>query len=165
MPNKILLKQNLHSPKRKAAILDDLGYCFLRLGWFEEAAKVYTEYPNILPFDNDARFFLASAYASLGWKGDAVKELGTILASDPDDVLACHNLALCYRDMGWSKDSLEEMRKTKAYAMISGNPEEKELIGSSLAHLEHEIENGDDGGIPLCAGWAPSFQECLITDA
>ena len=30
-------------PESRAAILDDLGYCFLRLGWFEEAVKVYTQ--------------------------------------------------------------------------------------------------------------------------
>ena len=134
-------------PKGKAAILDDLGYCFLRLGWFEEAAKVYTEYLNILPFDNDARFFLASAYASLGWKWDAIKELRTILASDTNDVLARHDLALCYRNMGWMKESLEEMKIANANAMICGNVDENEVVKSSLAQLEHEIENGDDGGI------------------
>jgi tetratricopeptide (TPR) repeat protein len=48
-------------PESRAAILDDLGYCFLRLGWFEEAIKVYTKLLEANPSDNDSRFFLASA--------------------------------------------------------------------------------------------------------
>lgn len=134
-------------PESRTTILNELGYCCLRLGWFEDAVKIYKEYVELLPSDNDGRFFLASAYASLKWTGDAIEELRTILASDPNDVLGHHDLALGYRDMGWMKESLEEMEIAKAKAMIYGNPEEKEIIGSSLVHLEHEIENGDEGGI------------------
>jgi hypothetical protein len=72
--------------------------------------------------------------------------LRTILASDPDDVLACHDLALCYRDLGWMKESLEEMKIANDKAMIYGNPEEKEVVKSSLVNLEQEIENEDDDG-------------------
>lgn len=131
-------------PEWRAAILDELGYCFLRLGWFEEAVKIYTHLLKTNSSDNDWRFFLASAYASLKWTGDAIEELRTILASDPNDVLARHDLALCYRDIGWMKESLEEMKRADAYALIYGNPEEKEIIKSSLVNLEQEIENGDD---------------------
>jgi len=133
-------------PKRRAAILDDLGYCFLRLGWFEEAANAYTEYLKILPSDNDGRFFLASAYASLKWTGDAIEELRTILSSDPNDVLARHELALCYRNMEWMKESLEEMKIANAKAMIYGNTNEKEVVKSSLSNLEEEMENGNEDG-------------------
>jgi tetratricopeptide (TPR) repeat protein len=59
-------------PKGRLPILDDLGYCFLKLGWFEDAVNAYTEYFKILPLDNDGRFFLASAYTSSGWKCDAI---------------------------------------------------------------------------------------------
>jgi tetratricopeptide (TPR) repeat protein len=134
-------------PESRAAILHDLGYCFLKLGWFKEAIKVYTQLIEANPSDNDSRFFLASAYASLKWTNDAIEELRTILSTDLNDVLAHHDLGLCYRDMGWMKKSLEEMKIANAKAMIYGSPEEKEVVGSSLAHLEHEIENGDDGGI------------------
>ncbi len=79
----------------REAILNELGYCFLRLGWFEEAVKIYEEYLKLLPSDNDGRFFLASAYASLKWTGDAIEELRTILSTDQNDVLARHDLALC----------------------------------------------------------------------
>jgi len=131
-------------PEGRAAILDDLGYCSLRLGWFEEAVKIYSEYLTILPSNNDGRFYLASACASLGWKNDAIRELKAILTSDPDDVLARHGLALCYRNMGWMKESLEEMRKADACAAKYGSPDEKEIVESSLAHLEEEIDSGDD---------------------
>jgi tetratricopeptide (TPR) repeat protein len=131
-------------PESRAAILDDLGYCFLKLGWFEEAIKVYTHLLEANPSDNDSRFFLASAYASLKWMGDAIEELRTILSSDPNDVLARHDLGLCYRNMGWMKESLEEMKRTEANAMIYGNADENEVVKSSLAHLEKEIENGDE---------------------
>ena len=30
-------------PGGRATTLNSLGYCFLRLGWFEEAVKVYTQ--------------------------------------------------------------------------------------------------------------------------
>jgi hypothetical protein len=63
-----------------------------------------------------------------------------------NDVLAHHDLALCYRDLGWMKESLEMMRKANEKAMVYGNPKEREVITSSLAHLEHEIENGDEDG-------------------
>jgi Tfp pilus assembly protein PilF len=103
-------------PEWRAAILNELGYCFLRLGWFEDAVKIYKEYLEFLPSDNDGRFFLASPYASLKWTSDAMQELRTILDSDPHDVLAHHDLALCYRDMGWMKESLEEMKIANAKA-------------------------------------------------
>jgi tetratricopeptide (TPR) repeat protein len=130
----------------RAAIFYDLGYCFLKLGWFEEAIKVYTKLLQTNPSDNDSRFYLASAYASLKWTNDAIKELRTILSTDPNDVLAHHDLALCYCDLGWMKESFEEMKIAHSKAMIYGNPKEKEVVISSLAHLEHEIENGDEDG-------------------
>jgi tetratricopeptide (TPR) repeat protein len=133
-------------PESRTTILSELGYCFLRLGWFEEAVKVYTELLRANPFDNDSRFYLASAYASLKWTGDAIEELRTILDSDPNDVLAQHDLALCYRDMGWMKESLEEMKRAEADAVIYGNADEKQLVKSSLANLEQEIENGGESG-------------------
>jgi tetratricopeptide (TPR) repeat protein len=133
-------------PKSRAAILRDLGYCFLRLGWFEDAVKIYKECLELLPSNNDDRFFLASAYASLKWANDAIEELRTILSTDPNDVLAHHDLGLCHRDLGWMDESLEEMKIACTKAMIYGNPEEKEVVISSLAHLEHEIENGDEDG-------------------
>jgi tetratricopeptide (TPR) repeat protein len=133
-------------PKSRAAILGELGYCFLRLGWFEEAIKVYTQLLKANPADNDSRFFLASAYASLKWTNDAIEELRTILSTDLNDVLAHHDLGLCYRDLGWMKESLEEMKIANAKAMIYGNPEEKEVVKSSLSNLEQEIENEDEDG-------------------
>jgi len=133
-------------PDSRAAILDDLGYCFLKLGWFEEAVKIYKEYLELLPFDNDGRFFLASAYASLKWTDNAIEELRIILASDPNDVLVRHDLALCYRNMGWMKESLEEMKIAYTKATIYGNSEEKKVVKNSLANLEYEIENGDGNG-------------------
>jgi len=133
-------------PKGRLPILDDLGYCFLKLGWFQEAVNAYTEYLKILPSDNDGRFFLASAYASLKWTNDAIEELRTILSTDLNDVLAHHDLGLCYRDMGWMKESLEEMKIANAKAMIYGNTNEKEVVKSSLSNLEQEIENGDENG-------------------
>jgi tetratricopeptide (TPR) repeat protein len=135
-----------NEPKSRTAILHDLGYCFLRLGWFEDAVKVYKEYLKLLPFDNDGRFFLASAYASLKWTNNAIEELRTILSIDPNDVLGHHDLSLCYRDLGWMKESLEEMKIANAKAMIYGNPEEKEVVKTSLANLEQEMENGDEDG-------------------
>jgi len=133
-------------PKSRAPILDELGYCFLRLGWFEEAVKIYTQLLKANPTDNDSRFFLASAYASLKWTRDAIEELRTILSTDMNDVLAHHDLGLCYRDMGWMKESLEEMKIANAKAVIYGNSEEKEIVKSSLSNLEEEMENGDDDG-------------------
>jgi hypothetical protein len=44
------------------------------------------------------------------------------------------------------KESLEEMKIANAKAMIYGNPEEKEVVKSSLVNLEHEIENEDEDG-------------------
>ena len=131
---------------KKAVILGDIGYCFLRLGWYEDAVKAYTQYLEICPSNNDARFFLASAYASLKWTDEAITELKAILRSYPTDVLARHDLALCYRDKGWLRESLEEMRKANEYAATYGNAEEKEIIKSSLGHIEEEVQDGDEDG-------------------
>jgi tetratricopeptide (TPR) repeat protein len=131
---------------KKVAILGNIGYCFLRLGWYQDAVKAYTQYLQIYPTDNDGRFFLASAYASLKWTDEATTELNTILSSDPTDVLARHDLALCYRDNRWLKESLEEMRKASDYATTYGNAEEKEIIKSSLNHIEGEFQDGDEDG-------------------
>ena len=67
-----------NEPESRAKIFNDLGYCFLKLGWFEEAVKVYTKLLKANPTNNDSRFFLASAYASLKWTDDAIQELRTI---------------------------------------------------------------------------------------
>jgi len=135
-----------NDPMGRTAILNELGYCFLRLSWFEEAVKIYKEYLKLLPSDNDGRFFLASAYASLKWTGDAIEELRTILSTNSDDVLAHHDLALCYRDIGWMKESLEEMRRANTKATIYGNSDKKKIVKNSLTHLEQEIANGDEDG-------------------
>jgi tetratricopeptide (TPR) repeat protein len=130
--------------KDRLSVFDELGYCFLRLGWYETAVKTYDQILKVNPSDNDSRFYRASAYASLKWIDEAIQELKIILASDPTDVLARHDLALCYRSKGWMQESLEEMKTAKKYAETYSNPEEKEVVESSLKNLEEEIENGDD---------------------
>jgi len=135
--------------ERRASILGDLAYCLLRLGWFEEAIRVCAEYLKIRPTDNDARFYLASAYASMKWTDEAINELGIILASNSTDVLARHDLSLCYRNKGWIRESLQEMRKANAYAATYGNLEEKEVVETSLKHIEEEIESGDDDSMEI----------------
>ena len=130
--------------KDKLAVFNELGYCFLHLGWFEDAAKIYNKILEVNPSDNDSRFFRASAYASFKWNDEAIQELKIILTSDPTDVLAWHDLALCYRSKGWRQEAIEEMRTAKKYAETYGNPEEKEVIESSLKNLEEEIETGGD---------------------
>ena len=129
---------------KRAVLLKEMGYCFLRLGWFENAVPLFTQYLEAFPGDNDARFYLASAYASLKWTDESIKELRTILASDPTDLLSHHDLAMCYRDKGWLKESLEVMKRANAHAMIYGDPVERELIENGLVNLEHENENGGD---------------------
>jgi tetratricopeptide (TPR) repeat protein len=133
-------------PLKRAASLKELGYCYLRLGWFEDAIKIYKELLEVYPHDPDIRFYLASAYASLKWTDEAIAELKTILRSDPTDVLARHDLSLCYRDKGWLKESLEEMRKANEYAAVFGNAEEKKIVESSLGHIEEETQDGDEDG-------------------
>jgi len=133
-------------PLKRAASLKELGYCYLRLGWFEDAMKIYKQLLEVYPDDADIRFFLASAYASLKWTDEAIIELKTILRLDPTDVLARHDLSLCYRDKGWLRESLEEMRKANEYAATYGNADEKEIIKSSLGHIEEEIQEGDEDG-------------------
>ena len=49
----------------RLSVFDELGYCFLRLGWYEDAVKTYEQILEVNPSDNDSRFFRASAYASL----------------------------------------------------------------------------------------------------
>ncbi len=133
-------------PEMRVATLDPVGYCYLRLGWYEDAIKVYKQLLEVYPHDPDIRFYLASGYASLKWTDEAIAELKTILRSDPTDVLARHDLGLCYREKGWLRESLEEMRKANEYAATYGNPEEKEIVESSLGHIEEEIKDGDEDG-------------------
>lgn len=145
-----LYREKISSANLKPNILYELGYCYLRLGWFKEAVEVYNQYIEANPSNPDARFFRASAYASLQWTDEAIKELRIILSSDSTDVLARHELALCFRDKGWIKESLNEMKRANAYAMIYGNPEEQGIVASSLTNLEGEIENGNDDRHTAC---------------
>jgi tetratricopeptide (TPR) repeat protein len=131
-----------------SSCLNDLAYCYLRLGWFSDAIHILNRCLELDPSDLDARFYRASAYASLKWTEEAMKELKTILTLDPTDILSRHDLALCYRDKGWLKDALEEMKRANAYAMIYGNSEEKDLVESSLTNLEQDMENEDDDDTP-----------------
>lgn len=126
----------------RATILKRLGQCFLHLRRHEEALKTYAQYLEIYPSDNDGKFFLAHAYACLGWYDEAIVELKNILAFDPSDILARHGLALCYRDTGRLEEALREMKRANVNAMSYGVPDEREIVKSSLAHIEHEVKNG-----------------------
>lgn len=128
--------------ENRATIFRNLGQCFLDLRQHEEALKAYTQYLEILPSDNDGRFFLAHAYACLGWYDEAIAELKSILASDPSDILARHGLALCYRDTGRLEQALTEARSANEYAINYGRQDEREIVMGSLTHIEHEIKNG-----------------------
>jgi tetratricopeptide (TPR) repeat protein len=128
--------------KNRATIFNKLGQCFLDLRLHEEALKAYAQFLEVYPSDNDGRFFLAHAYACLGWYDEAIVELKSILASDPSDFLARHGLALCYRDTGRLEEALREIRRANVYATNYGTPDEREIVKSSFAHIEHEIKNG-----------------------
>jgi tetratricopeptide (TPR) repeat protein len=128
--------------KNRATIFNKLGQCFLDLGWHEEALKAYAQFLEVYPSDKDGRFFLAHAYACSGWYDEAIVELKSVLASDPSDILARHGLALCYRDTGRLEEALREVRRANEYAMNYGRPDEREIVASSLAHIEYEVENG-----------------------
>ncbi len=128
--------------ENRATIFNKLGQCFLDLRRYEEALKAYAQYLEVCPSDNDGRFFLAHAYACLGWYDEAIVELKSILASDSSDILARHGLALCYRDTGRLEEALKEIRGANVYAMNYGAPDEREIVKSSLAHIEHETKNG-----------------------
>jgi tetratricopeptide (TPR) repeat protein len=140
--NQCLLVED--GPDERADILCELGFCFLRMGWYEDAVKIFSQHLQANPFDNDSRFYLASGYASMGWIEQSTAELRKILACDPTDVLACHALGLCFKDQGWVKESLEIMRVAKDQAAVHGTQEEKEIIDQSLANLEKEIEEGEE---------------------
>jgi Tfp pilus assembly protein PilF len=131
-------------PDERANILCELGFCFLRMGWHEDAVRIFSQHLQTNSFDNDARFYLASAYASMGWTNESVTELRKILASDPTDVLAYHALALCYRDRHWLQEALEIMKAGKEQAAVYGNQEEKEIVEESLADLEKDIKKGGE---------------------
>ena len=136
--------KNQTDPESRLFILKELGYCYLRLHWLKEAVEAFDQCLKGNPFDNDARFYRANAYASLKWTDEAIKELRIILALDPNDVLARHDLALCYRDKGWRKESLHEMKKANDKARIYGYADEQKIVASSLSHIEDETNNGDD---------------------
>ena len=123
-----------------------MGYRYLRLGWYENAVKVYKQLIEVYPHGADMRFFLASAYASMKRTDQAITELKTILRFDPTDVLGRHDLALCFRNKGWLKESFEEMKKANEYAATYGNADEKKIIKSSLRHIEEEIGDGNEDG-------------------
>ena len=128
--------------KNRATIFKKLGQSFLDLRRYEEALKAYAQYLEVHPSDNGGRFFLAHIYACLGWYDEAIVELKSILASDPSDILARHGLALCYRDTGRLEEALREVRRANVNAMNYGAFDEREIVASSLVHIEHEIKNG-----------------------
>jgi len=136
--------KNQTEPESRLFILKELGYCYLRLNWFKEALEAFDQYLKGNPFDNDARFYKANAYASLKWNDEAINELRIILALDPNDVLAQHDLALCYRDKGWGKEALHAMKKANDKARIYGYADEQKIVASSLSHLEDETNKGDN---------------------
>jgi tetratricopeptide (TPR) repeat protein len=141
------LNQCLHledEPEARADILCELGFCFLRMGWYDDGMRTFSQHLETSPFDNDARFYLASAYNAMGWINESIAEFKKILTADPTDALSYHGLGLCYKDKGWLKESLGVMRIAKEQAAIHGNQEEKDIIEKSLANLEKEIEEGGE---------------------
>lgn len=129
----------LDEPENKGRVMCELGYCFLRLNWYNEAVQIYSEYLKDFPFDNDARFFLANAYGSMQWTDEAIEELKIILDLDPTDVLAYHDLGLGYKDKGWYNEALEVLNEAKETALEFGTQGERELIEKTLSELEADI--------------------------
>lgn len=127
----------------RGSIVFHLGYCYIMMGWYNEAVKIYTQHLKDFSEDNDIRFALASAYGSMSWTDESINELKKIIELDPTDVLAYHDLGLCYKDKGWIKESLETLNFAKENALIYGDDEEKELIEKTLANLEKEIGEGE----------------------
>ena len=93
------------------------------------------------------------------WTDEAITELKTILRFDPTGILARHDLALCYRNMGWPRESLEEMRKANEYAATYGNTDEKEVVKTSLNHIEDEVKSGDEDGTKRSSYFSSCLQQ------
>ena len=129
----------LDEPENKGRVICELGYCFLRLNWYNEAVQIYSAYLKDFPFDTDARFFLASAYGSMKWTDESIKEVKIILNLDPTDALAYHELGLCYKDKGWYNEALEALNEAKETALEFGDQEEREIIEKTLSKLEADI--------------------------
>jgi len=129
----------LDKPENKGCVICELGYCFLRLNWYNEAVQILLQHLEKFPFDNDARFFLASAYGSMKWTDEAIGELKIIIDLDPTDVLAYHDLGLGYKDKGWYNESLETLKYAKKNALVFGDQEEREIIDKTLSELEADI--------------------------
>ncbi len=129
----------LDEPENKGRVICELGYCFLRLNWYNEVVQIYSEYLKDFPFDTDALFFLASAYGSMKWTDESIKEVKIILDLDPTDALAYHELGLCYKDKGWYNEALKALNEAKETALEFGNQEEIEIIEKTLSELEGDI--------------------------
>ena len=129
----------LDDPVKKGRVMGEIGVCCSMLHWHNEAVQIYSEYLKDFPFDNDARFFLASAYGSMKWTDASIEELKKIIDLDPTDVLAYHDLGLCYKDKGWYNEALETLTYAKENALVFGNQEEREIIEKTLSELEVDI--------------------------
>ena len=139
----------LDDPVKKRLVMCEIGVCCSMLHWHNEAVQIYSEYLKDFPFDNDARFFLASAYGSMKWTDESIEELKKIIELDPTDVLAYHDLGLCYKDKGWYNEALETLTYAKENAMVFGNQEERKIIEKTLANLEKDIGEGDKNKLKI----------------
>jgi len=139
----------LDDPVKKGRVMCEIGVCCSMLHWHNEAVQIYSEYLKDFPFDNDARFFLASAYGSMKWTDESIEELKKIIELDPTDVLAYHDLGLCYKDKGWYNEALETLTYAKENAMVFGNQEERKIIEKTLANLEKDIGEGDKNKLKI----------------
>ena len=139
----------LDDPVKKGRVMGEIGVCCSMLHWHKEAVQIYSEYLKDFPFDNDARFFLASAYGSMKWTDESIEELKKIIDLDPTDVLAYHELGLCYKDKGWYNEALETLTYAKENALVFGNQEEREIIENTLANLEKDIGEGDKNKLKI----------------
>jgi tetratricopeptide (TPR) repeat protein len=88
-----------------------VGYCYGKLGRYQDAIESYKQSIGIKPDDAEAHYNLGNAYGNLGHYQDAVKSYMQAIRISPDYVLAHYNLGIAYGNLGRLQEAIESYKQ------------------------------------------------------
>jgi Flp pilus assembly protein TadD len=88
-----------------------VGYCYSKLGRYQDAIESYKQAIRIKPDDAMAHYNLGFAYGNLGRYQDAIEAFKQAVRIKPDDAVAHHGLGLIYCQFGLRQDAVESFKQ------------------------------------------------------
>jgi len=101
----------LEKNPQDADVWSQLGYCYFKLGYHQDAIEAYKQTIRIKPDDAEAHYNLGIIYGKLGRWQDAIESYKRAIRIKPDFAETHYNLGLNYGKLGRYQDEIESYKQ------------------------------------------------------